>query len=123
MHTFASRQVESVDDVLKVATVATSNDVEMAKVIAKAFERVNLDAKVGGAAGHAVEKHGLTSLLPLFTRQLGGATLLEDGNAAEDILDVSNGMRLDRSGFDSRYFVTDPDRLVSRTCLTVDRCV
>eukprot|EP00952_Eustigmatos_sp_NYUAD-ZCMA_P009036 37413-Eustigmatos_ZCMA.PRE.1 len=44
--------------------------------------------------------------------QLGGATLLEDGNAAEDVLDVSNGMRLDRSGWDSPYFVTDTDRLV-----------
>lgn len=45
-------------------------------------------------------------------KQLGGATLLEDGNKLEDELDVSSGMRLDRSGFDSPYYITDGDRLV-----------
>ena len=35
----------------------------------------------------------------------------------DDELEVSSGMRLDRSGFDSPYYITDTDRLVSSNML------
>ncbi len=83
-----ARKVEGVEDLINIATVSTGGNREMAKIIATVFERVDLDAK------------------------LGGATLLEDGNTVDDVLEVSSGMRLDRSGFDSAYFVTDMERVV-----------
>jgi chaperonin GroEL len=83
-----ARKVTGVEDLEKVATVSTGGDKEMAKIIASVFGRVDLDAK------------------------LGGATLLEDGNTSEDELEVSSGMRLDRSGFESAYYVTDMERMV-----------
>jgi chaperonin GroEL len=83
-----ARQVEGVEDLLDVATIATGGNKDMAKIIATVFERAKMDAK------------------------LGGATLLEDGNTVDDELEVSAGMRLDRSGFDSAYFMTDVERQV-----------
>lgn len=43
---------------------------------------------------------------------MGGATLIEDANTLEDSLEVSQGVRLDRSGYISAYFVTDLERRV-----------
>lgn len=83
-----ARKVKGVEDLENIATVSTGGDRDMAKIIASVFSRVDLDAK------------------------LGGATLLEDGNTTEDELEVSSGMRLDRSGYDTAYFVTDTERMV-----------
>jgi hypothetical protein len=40
-------KVESVEDLIDVATVSTGGDADMAKLIAEAFARVDMDAKVG----------------------------------------------------------------------------
>lgn len=41
-----ARKVESVDDLVNIATVSTGGDKGMAKTIAAVFERVGMDAKV-----------------------------------------------------------------------------
>ena len=83
-----ARKVQDVADLVHVATVSTGGNKDMAQIIATVFERAGMDSK------------------------LGGSTLLEDGNTLEDELEVSSGMRLDRSGYDSAYYITDTDRLV-----------
>ena len=120
-----ARKVESVADLVNIATVSTGGEKEMAQTIATVFERVGMDAKVGGRVGvglylipwgKLIDVPVSTTILPKLNppppKQLGGATLLEDGNKLEDELDISSGMRLDRSGFDSPYYITDMDRLV-----------
>lgn len=129
--------MESVEDLEDVATVSVSGDRPMAQLIAQAFARVDMDAKVrqavsqgqgpppGRQQGQAVKRGGGLAVwlaggcaegwwCGVSIAQVGGATLLEDGTLLEDVLEVSAGMRLDRSGMDSPYFITDTERLVGQ---------
>lgn len=71
-----SNPVKNHTDLLNVATVATSGNVVMGNVIAKAFDKLGVNA----------------------------ATVLEDGPALEDELEFTEGYTFDR-GFASPYFL------------------
>lgn len=121
-----ARKVQSVEDIVNIATVSTGGEKAMAQTIAAVFERVGMDSKVISVRscnvvvgrrlvvmrdGSKTDERLIRASMDEHA-QLGGATLLEDGTQLEDELDVASGMRLDRSGYDSPYYVTDADRLV-----------
>lgn len=76
-----SKPVEGYSDLLNIATVATSGNVEMGEVIAKAFEKLGVNA----------------------------ATVLEDNPALEDKLEFTEGYSFDR-GLASPYFLVGEDK-------------
>jgi chaperonin GroEL len=78
-----STPVKSNDDLLNIATVATSGNAEMGAILARAFERV-----------------GDT-----------GSTTIEDSQTLEDDVTFTEGYQIER-GYLSPYFVTDQERQV-----------
>merc|ERR1712185_637607 len=79
-----STPVNSNDDLLNIATVATSGNADMGAILARAFERV-----------------GDT-----------GSTTIEESQTLEDDVTFTEGYQIDR-GYLSPYFVTDQERQVT----------
>ena len=71
------------DDIVSIAAISANNDVEIGKIMAKAFQRVGKD----------------------------GVITVEEGKSIETNVDFVEGMCFDR-GFLSPHFVTDQDNMV-----------
>lgn len=79
-----SKQVENVDDLVKVATISSNNDGEIGTIIAEAVERVGTN----------------------------GVITVGESSTIETNITYTEGMQFDR-GFLSPYFVTDPQRMTT----------
>ena len=77
-----ARQIESISDITKVATISAGNDTEVGSLIASAIDKVG--------------RQGLISL--------------EEGKSTVTELEITEGMGFDR-GFISGYFVTNTERM------------
>jgi len=75
--------ITKIDDIINIASVSANNDVEIGKIMAKAFQRVGKD----------------------------GVITVEEGKSFETTVDFVEGMQFDR-GYLSPHFVTDPDNMV-----------
>jgi len=71
------------DDIINVASVSANNDIEVGKIMAKAFQRVGKD----------------------------GVITVEEGKSLDTTVDFVEGMQFDR-GYLSAYFVTDQDNML-----------
>ena len=75
--------IESKDDIINIAAISANNDVEVGKIMAKAFQRVGKD----------------------------GVITVEEGKGLETTVEFVEGMQFDR-GYLSPHFVTDPENMV-----------
>jgi chaperonin GroEL len=75
--------IERKDDIINIAAVSANNDVEIGRIMAKAFQRVGKD----------------------------GVITVEEGKGLETSVDFVEGMQFDR-GYLSPHFVTDPENMV-----------
>ncbi|RKY24649.1 MAG: chaperonin GroEL [Planctomycetota bacterium] len=71
------------DDIISIASVSANNDVEIGKIMAKAFQQVGKD----------------------------GVITVEEGKSLDTTVEFVEGMQFDR-GYLSPHFVTDPDNMV-----------
>ena len=76
-----ARDIETTDQIARVAAISANNDMEIGKVIADAFDRVGKD----------------------------GVITVEEGQTFGLELEFTEGMQFDK-GYTSPYFITDPDR-------------
>jgi chaperonin GroEL len=77
-----SQAIEDIDSIAQVATISAGNDKEPGQMIANALEKVGKD----------------------------GVISLEEGNSTSTILEITEGMRINK-GFISPYFMTDLERM------------
>ena len=75
--------ITKTDDIINIASVSANNDVEIGKIMAKAFQKVGKD----------------------------GVITVEEGKSFETTVDFVEGMQFDR-GYLSPHFVTDPENMV-----------
>jgi chaperonin GroEL len=75
--------VSKTDDIVNISSVSANNDVEIGKIMAKAFQRVGKD----------------------------GVITVEEGKGFETTVEFVEGMQFDR-GYLSPHFVTDPESMV-----------
>jgi len=75
--------VTKTDDIVNIASVSANNDVEIGKIMAKAFQRVGKD----------------------------GVITVDEGKSFETTVEFVEGMQFDR-GYLSPHFVTDPEAMV-----------
>jgi len=75
--------VTKTDDIVNISSVSANNDVEIGKIMAKAFQRVGKD----------------------------GVITVEEGKGFDTTVEFVEGMQFDR-GYLSPHFVTDPDAMV-----------
>ncbi len=75
--------ITKTDDIINIASVSANNDVEIGKIMAKAFQRVGKD----------------------------GVITVEEGKSFETTIEFVEGMQFDR-GYLSPHFVTDTDNMV-----------
>jgi len=75
--------IDKVDDIIHIASVSANNDMEIGKIMAKAFQQVGKD----------------------------GVITVEEGKGLETTVEFVEGMQFDR-GYLSPHFVTDPDNMV-----------
>jgi len=75
--------VTKTDDIVNISSVSANNDVEIGKIMAKAFQRVGKD----------------------------GVITVEEGKSFETTVEFVEGMQFDR-GYLSPHFVTDPEAMV-----------
>ena len=78
-----SKPVDSQDEILQIATISASNDLEVGKFIAQAMGKVGKD----------------------------GTITIQEAGGVETTLDVVDGIRFDK-GYVSPYFVTHPDKMM-----------
>jgi chaperonin GroEL len=76
-----SRDIETTEEIARVAAISANNDMSIGKVIADAFDRVGKD----------------------------GVITVEEGQTFGLELEFTEGMQFDK-GYISPYFITDPDR-------------
>ena len=76
-----ARDIETTEEIARVAAISANNDSEIGKVIAKAFDQVGKD----------------------------GVITVEEGQTFGLELEFTEGMQFDK-GYISPYFITDPDR-------------
>jgi len=77
-----SKPIENIESIFQVATISAGNDNEPGRMIANALEKVGRD----------------------------GVISLEEGNSTSTILEITEGMRIDK-GFISPYFMTDLNKM------------
>ena len=77
-----SKPIENIESIFQVATISAGNDNEPGRMIANALEKVGRD----------------------------GVISLEEGNSTSTILEITEGMRVDK-GFISPYFMTDLNKM------------
>ncbi|MHC4642682.1 MAG: chaperonin GroEL [Planctomycetota bacterium] len=75
--------ITKTDDIINIASVSANNDIEIGKIMAKAFQKVGKD----------------------------GVITVEEGKSFETTVDFVEGMQFDR-GYLSPHFVTDPENMV-----------
>ena len=74
--------ITKTDDIVNIASVSANNDVEIGKIMAKAFQQVGKD----------------------------GVITVEEGKSIETVVEFVEGMQFDR-GYLSPHFVTNPDNM------------
>jgi len=75
--------ITKTDDIINIASVSANNDIEIGKIMAKAFQQVGKD----------------------------GVITVEEGKGLQTTVEFVEGMQFDR-GYLSPHFVTDPDNMV-----------
>lgn len=79
-----AKQVENIEDLVKVATISSNNDTTIGAIIAEAIEKVGTN----------------------------GVITVGESSTMETNITYTEGMQFDR-GFISPYFVTDPQRMIA----------